>query len=164
LKRKRITSVSRGNKFKFQQQSDPISDRSIQKETIYDVISDLDALANINSMSACCSKSEGIGCFASIFQQNESVNFNDCIKYFKLCRTKTQNLTTAEKIDFVGELYKTSVVEVGTKRNKMVYMLYGKQVCRTTIITAYGFTKFFFDQCIQNLKTKGKIDYLFIQF
>jgi hypothetical protein len=153
VKRKRITALTIGNKFKFQQQNDPIVKNHILSDPKYNLISDQEALAYVNGMYSCCSKSKGIGCFALIFQHNNCVNYNDCIKHFRLCREMTQNLTIAEKTIFVGDIYKTSVAEVG---NKLAYMLYGKQVCRKTIITVYGFSKFFFDQCIQNIKAQGK--------
>ena len=121
-----------------------------------DIISDHEALQNINRMSNCCSKSEGIGCFAQIFRHSNCVNYNDCITHFRYCRESTRYLTFDEKKDFVEEIYKTSVSEVGNKRNKMTYMLYEQQVCRTTILVVYGFSKFFWDQCIQNMKLQGK--------
>lgn len=155
LKRKRITSLTKGNRYKFQQQHDPLARNNLLDEPTFDIITDHEALAVLNSISNCCSRSEGIGCFAEIFRHNNSVNYNECIKHLRLCREKVKYLTISEKTTFVEEIYKTSVAQVGNKRNKMAYVLYDQQVCRTTILAVYDLSKFFWDQCIQNMKSQG---------
>jgi hypothetical protein len=155
-KRKRITSLTKGSRHKFQQQHDPLAQKHFIDEPTFDVITDHEALAQINIMSNCCSRSNGVGCFAKIFMLHDSVNYNECIKHFKICREKMKFLSVFEKTKFVEELYKTSVSETGNRRNKMTYMLYEQQVCRMTMLTVYDLSKFFWDQCIQNMKLQGK--------
>jgi hypothetical protein len=152
-KRKRITSLTRGNKQTFQQQQDPSARRKTLIGPILDPMTDHEVVTILTNLSHCCGRGGESGCFCRIFTHNNCVNYTDAIEHFRHCRGKTANLTPDEKSNFIHELYKSSVAEVRNQRNKISFQLFGQPVCRSTIFAAYGISKHSFSQSTQNYKT-----------
>lgn len=151
---RRLHVNSRGNRYKFPQQSKPTDEtrKLVEKKQL----TDQDMLDVLNN---CACQSINTSCLKAHFKNlSGGTDFNAAFAYVKSIRDITASKLPGEMEDFIKELfYKSLVPRQGNEGNNnslpMNYRLPGDlKVCRKAFAAAYGFSVYKLNECSKLVK------------